>query len=102
MYKRQLEPSVKGVVHLKGDVTDSEEMDALIRQIAGEGGLDFLINNAGITKKCRAEDFPAEDFEKIMQEMCIRDRNMILRTWKSNRMRRNCWKRLCGANAGNA
>lgn len=65
--KPGLEPSVEGVVHVKGDVTDYKEMDTLIRQIAGEDRLDFLINNAGITKKCRAEDFPAEDFEKIMR-----------------------------------
>ena len=29
--------------------------------------MDFLVNNAGITKKCRAEDFPAEDFAHILQ-----------------------------------
>lgn len=29
--------------------------------------MDFLINNAGITKKCRAEKFPMEDFGHIME-----------------------------------
>ncbi len=29
----------------------------MVGAIAAEDGLDFLVNNAGITKKCRAEDF---------------------------------------------
>lgn len=59
-------PSADGVIHIKGDVTDRKEMEKIVADIAAKSGLDFLVNNAGITKKCRAEDFPAEDFERIM------------------------------------
>lgn len=65
--KAGLQPSASGVVHVKGDVTDPEGMQALVQGIAAKGGLDFLVNNAGITKKCRAEDFSLEDFEHILQ-----------------------------------
>ena len=66
--KAGMEPSAEGVVHVKGDVTDVEGIKAIIAEIAAKhGGLDFLVNNAGITKKCRAEQFPIDDFEHIMQ-----------------------------------
>lgn len=64
--KDSLAPSAPGVIHVKGDVTQYEEMKTLIDSIAAENGLDFLVNNAGITKKARAEEFPMEDFEKIL------------------------------------
>ena len=65
--KQGLEPSEAGVIHIKGDVTDYDQMQEITCKVVKDQGLDFLINNAGITKKCRAEDFPAADFEKIMQ-----------------------------------
>ncbi len=64
--KEGLAPSVPGVTHIKGDVTDYNSMKEQINSIAETFGLDFLINNAGITKKCRAEEFPIEDFDHIM------------------------------------
>lgn len=65
--KKGISPSVPGVIHVKGDIADREAMTALAGKIAGETGLDFLVNNAGITKKCRAEQFPMEDFNRIME-----------------------------------
>ena len=65
--KEGLAPSVSGVTHVKGDVTDYNCMEDLVNSIAETSGLDFLINNAGITKKCRAEKFPMEDFGHIME-----------------------------------
>lgn len=65
--KEGLAPSVPGVTHVKGDVTDYNCMEDLVNSIAERSGLDFLINNAGITKKCRAEKFPMEDFGHIME-----------------------------------
>ena len=53
--KEGLAPSAPGVIHVKGDVTDYDAMKKLIGEIAGKSGLDFLVNNAGITKKARAE-----------------------------------------------
>ena len=59
-------PSVPGVIHCKADVTDRKQMQDLVLSVA-EKGLDFLINNAGITQKCRAESFPMETFEHILE-----------------------------------
>ena len=60
--------SVPGVVHVKGDIGDTEAMKPLIEELASRhnGTLDFLINNAGASYKCRAEDFPIEQFDRIM------------------------------------
>ena len=52
--KEGMAPSEPGVVHVRGDV-------------AAARGLDFLVNDAGITKKCRVEDFPMEDFARILE-----------------------------------
>lgn len=57
-----------GVIHLKGDVGDFPAMKELAAQLAArhEGRLDFLVNNAGVSYKCRAEAFPIEQFDHIM------------------------------------
>ena len=65
--KAGLAPCADGVIHVKGDVVDRERMAELVREIGEKHGLDFLINDAGITKKCRAESFPMEDFQRILQ-----------------------------------
>lgn len=65
--KEGMAPSAPGVIHVKGDVSDYEGMKKLVDEIAGKSGLDFLVNDAGITKKCRAESFPMEDFEHILK-----------------------------------
>ena len=57
--------SALGVIHVQGDVTNDARMREIVEQASGKQSLDFLVNNAGITKKCRAEDFPAEDFAHI-------------------------------------
>ncbi|MCI8453359.1 MAG: SDR family oxidoreductase [Lachnospiraceae bacterium] len=50
------------------DVTDYEKAKQIIDEIAArEGHLDFLINNAGITFKSRAEEFPVERLDKILE-----------------------------------
>lgn len=59
--------SALGVIHVHGDVTNDTRMREIVEQASGKQSLDFLVNNAGITKKCRAEDFPAEDFAHILQ-----------------------------------
>ncbi len=60
--------SASGVVHLKGDVGDVEAMKAMVAELAAKhnGCLDFLVNNAGVSYKCRAENFPMEQFDNIM------------------------------------
>lgn len=48
------------------NLTDRMTVAKIIKEIMKqEGQLDFLINNAGITYKCRAENFPAEQYRRI-------------------------------------
>lgn len=60
--------SAPGVVHLKGDVGDRPAMEAMVADLAARhgGALDFLINNAGVSYKCRAEQFPMDQFDNIL------------------------------------
>lgn len=64
--KAGLEPSAEGVIHIQGDVTDAGQMEKIITEIGEREGIDFLINNAGVTQKHRAEVFPMETFEHIL------------------------------------
>lgn len=77
MPKKGYPESTPGVIHLKGDIGDQKAMKAILTEITKNGSLDFLVNNAGATFKCRAEEFPTEQFEHIMNvnvkyvfEMC--------------------------------
>ena len=53
-----------GVVQMAVDVGDYRALAGAVNRAAG-GGLDFLVNNAGVTVKKRAEEFLDEDFEFI-------------------------------------
>lgn len=66
--KEGLGDNAPGVRHLKGDVGNQEAMKEMTAALAAQHGgcLDFLINNAGVSYKCRAEEFPMEQFEHIM------------------------------------
>ncbi|MDY5349520.1 MAG: SDR family oxidoreductase [Candidatus Ventricola sp.] len=66
--------SAPGVVHIKGDIGDETAMKQVVAQIAAQHGgcIDFLVNNAGVSYKCRAENFPMEQFDRIM-EINVRD-----------------------------
>lgn len=66
--------SAPGVIHCRGDIGDEGAMERMIGDIAAEHGgrLDFLVNNAGVSHKCRAEDFPRDKFDLIM-ETNVRD-----------------------------
>ncbi len=63
--KNSEDKSNPGVEHVKADITDFVRMSEVIAQISAGGGIDFLINNAGITVKKRAEDLTAEEFEHV-------------------------------------
>ncbi len=63
--KDSFAPAAPGVIHLAGDVCDYAHMAELVREIGEKDGIDFLVNNAGITVKRRAEEFLDEDFERI-------------------------------------
>ncbi len=66
--KEGMGESSRGVVHVKGDIADTQTMKMLVEEIAGKhgGSINFLINNAGATYKCRAEKFPMDQFSHIM------------------------------------
>lgn len=61
--------SAPGVEHIRGDVGDREAMEKLAADLADRNGghLDFLVNNAGVTFRCRAEEFPEEQFDAILR-----------------------------------
>lgn len=56
-----------GVTHIAGDICDTEQMRSIIDGLAADGGLDFLINNAGITIKKRAQNLSPEEFAQVQQ-----------------------------------
>ena len=56
------------MIDITCDVTDYKKVEEIVKEIAEkEGHLDFLINNAGITFKCRAEEFPEDRLDKILE-----------------------------------
>jgi 3-oxoacyl-[acyl-carrier protein] reductase len=55
------------VIYVQGDVTDSHQIEKCMVQIAEEfGGIDFLVNNAGISSKIPFESLQIEDWHKII------------------------------------
>ena len=60
--------SISGTVNIKGDISDFASMELLCKDLADRHGghLDFLVNNAGATYKCLAQDFPMEEFERVL------------------------------------
>ena len=49
------------------DVTDKQAVDALADRVVGElGRVDILINSAGMAFRSPAEDFPEEEFDRII------------------------------------
>lgn len=52
-------------VYIQGDVTNYVRMKEIVEDIGNREGIDFLINNAGVTMKKRAEDFTMEEFQWV-------------------------------------
>lgn len=59
---RTLRPENKypGVTQIEVDITNYNQVQKEIENIANEGAIDFLINNAGVTKRERAEKVEKE------------------------------------------
>ena len=55
----------ENIINVKADVCDRAQMEEKVKEIGEKDGIDFLINNAGVTVKCRAENFKMEDFDRI-------------------------------------
>lgn len=68
LIERSNEEVITGdMIDIKVDLSDREASRQVIDEIAKkEGHLDFLINNAGITFKARAEEFPIDRYERIL------------------------------------
>lgn len=60
------DPKSDRILHVQGDVTDSDAMKRVVDDIVlQEGKLDFLVNNAGITIKRRAEEITDDEFALV-------------------------------------
>jgi NAD(P)-dependent dehydrogenase (short-subunit alcohol dehydrogenase family) len=54
-------------IFIKGDVTDSDQIERCMSKVAEEfGGIDFLVNNAGISDQVSFEDLEIELWNKII------------------------------------
>lgn len=60
-------PSALTIHFLETDVTDPEEVKSVFNEIGEAGGIDVLVNNAGITIKKKAEDVSQQEWRKIHQ-----------------------------------
>lgn len=50
------------------DVTDQDAVTAAVAEIEAEiGAIDILVNNAGLQKRLPLEDFPLEDFRRVLE-----------------------------------
>lgn len=64
---------IKGdtLVH-KSDVTSAAEVEALVEKVVSEwGGLDVMVNNAGLGVAATAPDTSEEDYDRVM-DVCVR------------------------------
>jgi len=57
-------PVQKNIFHKKIDITDLQSLKTLIKEIAKDG-IDFLVNNAGITERQPAADFELKQWQDI-------------------------------------
>ena len=58
-------PTNKNIIYVSLDITDKEETKKVINEIGNKEGLDFLVNNAGITYKGKAEKFDLDQWDFI-------------------------------------
>lgn len=54
------------IIHKQGDINNHEQMKELIKEIGDAQGIDFLVNNAVISVKKRAEEITDEEFASVM------------------------------------
>lgn len=63
-----LDPTGTGVLPFQADLSKREQIDEVFGKImtAFGGHLDILINNAGITRRHKPEEFPREDWDAVI------------------------------------
>ncbi len=54
-----------GIIYHTCDITDRETSSAVVQEIGSNGGIDFLINNAGVTLRKRAEELEDDEWKTI-------------------------------------
>jgi len=57
---------ISNLHHIKIDIVNSKELQNKVDEI-GEVGLDFLVNNAGITAKCKIANLNIEEWNRIQE-----------------------------------
>lgn len=74
--------SAPGTIHVQGDLMDRPRMEAIVSDIAAKHGgtLDFLVNNAGVTCKCPAQEVTEADFDRVLDTnvKCVFSMSQIL------------------------
>ena len=53
--------------HHRVDVTDRAGMDEAVESIGSKSGIDFVVNNAGITERCRFDQYSDESWRRILE-----------------------------------
>ena len=49
------------------DFSDANAVSELATRVLSAGGVDILVNNAGTISRCEAEDFPLDEWHKVMK-----------------------------------
>jgi NAD(P)-dependent dehydrogenase (short-subunit alcohol dehydrogenase family) len=63
----EIKNSGGNAIYVQGDVTDAEKIQKCMDRIAEEfNGIDFLVNNAGISSKIPFEELQMKDWQKII------------------------------------
>ena len=63
---KEFEKVSENIYHIKTSIVDAEKCHQIIDEI-GKKGLDFLVNNAGITLKSKLVDLKNEDWDAIQE-----------------------------------
>lgn len=55
------------ICHIKADINDYKRLEQIVEEIGERDGIDFLINNAGVSVKKRAEEITDEEFDSVIR-----------------------------------
>ncbi|WNG18357.1 SDR family oxidoreductase [Cystobacter fuscus] len=64
---RELQPLAAAALYLPCDVTRAEDLRAVAERLTADwGGVDVVVNNAGVAAPGALEDVPLEDWERVL------------------------------------